>query len=281
MSEGFLSRWARRKEAVKAAEQAEQLQAPVPSAQISGLPEIGPLPAQIGQARSGWGGVRGRGGAEGTTSPHPEPPPPPASSPQGGREERAPDARVLGDRGSASEDSDKAENPLADLPSLDALTPETDLTPFLRTGVPSALRNAALRRMWSLDPSIRDFVSEAREYAYDWNTPGGVPGLGPLLPGDDVKAMLGRLFRDPAAEASPEPAALAEAAPEEAREDPTHETSAASPEAADAPDRGDATDGETPALQAPVVTAASVQPTMADTPRPESRLRRHGGAMPG
>ncbi len=52
--------------------------------------------------------------------------------------------------------------------------------------------------MWSLDPGIRDFVSEAREYAYDWNTPGGVPGLGPLLPSDDVKAMLARLFRDPA-----------------------------------------------------------------------------------
>ncbi|MBL7309634.1 DUF3306 domain-containing protein, partial [Escherichia coli] len=80
------------------------------------------------------------------------------------------------------------------LPSLEALTAETDLTPFLRAGIPAVLRNAALRRMWSLDPAIRDFVSEAREYAYDWNSPGGVPGLGPLLPSDDVQAMLGRLL---------------------------------------------------------------------------------------
>ena len=48
--------------------------------------------------------------------------------------------------------------------------------------------------MWSLDPAIRDYVGEAREYAYDWNVPGGVPGNGPLLPTDDVGAMLGRIF---------------------------------------------------------------------------------------
>ena len=83
---------------------------------------------------------------------------------------------------------------LARLPSLDALTATTDLAPFLRAGVPRALRNAALRRMWSLDPAIRDFVSEAREYAYDWNTPGGVPGSGGLIPAEEVRAMVERVF---------------------------------------------------------------------------------------
>ncbi|SFU65424.1 Protein of unknown function [Methylobacterium sp. 174MFSha1.1] len=83
---------------------------------------------------------------------------------------------------------------LAQLPSLDALTAATDLTPFLRAGVPRALRNAALRRMWSVDPAIRDFVSEAREYAYDWNTPGGVPGTGGLISAEEVQAMVERVF---------------------------------------------------------------------------------------
>ncbi|SEO82481.1 Protein of unknown function [Methylobacterium sp. ap11] len=83
---------------------------------------------------------------------------------------------------------------LAALPSLDTLTAATDLAPFLRAGVPRVLRNAALRRMWSVDPAIRDFVSEAREYAYDWNTPGGVPGTGGLIPAEEVRAMVERVF---------------------------------------------------------------------------------------
>ena len=44
--------------------------------------------------------------------------------------------------------------------------------------------------MWSLDPNIRDFVSEAREYAYDWNVPGGVPGSGGALPpADEIRKL--------------------------------------------------------------------------------------------
>ena len=85
---------------------------------------------------------------------------------------------------------------IAALPKIDELTPETDITVFLRKGVPEFLKNAALRRMWSLDPSIRDYVGDARDYAYDWNVLGGVPGNGPLLPGDDVEAMVGQTFGD-------------------------------------------------------------------------------------
>ena len=93
---------------------------------------------------------------------------------------------------------------LAALPSLDTLTAATDLAPFLRAGVPRVLRNAALRRMWSVDPAIRDFVSEAREYAYDWNTPGGVPGTGGLIPAEEVRAMVERVFGDQPAAAEPD-----------------------------------------------------------------------------
>jgi hypothetical protein len=82
-------------------------------------------------------------------------------------------------------------------PSVDALTPEADISAFLRKGVPETLRNAALRRMWVLDPAIRDHVGDARDYAWDWNTPGGVPGHGPLAPTDEAYATLERMFTAP------------------------------------------------------------------------------------
>ncbi len=94
-----------------------------------------------------------------------------------------------GDAGAGSHSELSAEE-LEQLPRVEDLTAATDITPFLRDRVPKALRNAALRRMWSLDPSIREYVGDARDYAYDWNTPGGVPGSSPLLPTDDVKEML-------------------------------------------------------------------------------------------
>jgi len=183
-----------------------------------------------------------------------------------------------------------AEGPVLDLPSLEALTAETDLTPFLRAGIPAALRNAALRRMWSLDPAIRDFVSEAREYAYDWNSPGGVPGLGPLLPSDDVQAMLGRLLGG-AARATPGSAETRDSQPDGSPEpDQTPEC----PLAADpAPPESDPQD-QAPALSAPAATVQQAAPASPDPgaardavpavaqqePSPGPRLRRHGGAMP-
>lgn len=82
---------------------------------------------------------------------------------------------------------------IAALPKIDELTADTDITAFLRRGVPEGLRNAALRRMWTLDPAIRDFVGHARDYAYDWNTPGGVPGSGTVR-SDEAMAMVRHVF---------------------------------------------------------------------------------------
>lgn len=100
---------------------------------------------------------------------------------------------------------------LAALPRLEDLTPETDLTPFLRAEVPGGLRNAALRRMWTLDPAIRDRVGDALDYAYDWNLPGSVPGSGPLLASDDVQAMLRTIVGPPQSERGGAPSAIADA----------------------------------------------------------------------
>ena len=67
---------------------------------------------------------------------------------------------------------------LAALPSIDLFTIDTDIRPFLQKRVPLAMRNAALRKKWLLTPAIRDHADPAVDYAWDWNTPGGVPGDG-------------------------------------------------------------------------------------------------------
>jgi hypothetical protein len=82
------------------------------------------------------------------------------------------------------------------LPKLEDLTPSTDMTLFFKKGVPEVLRNAALRKMWALDPAIRDYRSEALDYAYDWNAPGGVPGGGDLPVDFDSREMVARIFGD-------------------------------------------------------------------------------------
>ena len=79
---------------------------------------------------------------------------------------------------------------LSNLPKLEELTATTDITGFLRKGVPEHLRNAALRKSWALDPAIRDYVNPALDYAYDWNTPGGVPGNSAIGAGTDVARMV-------------------------------------------------------------------------------------------
>src|SRR5205085_7861397 len=59
------------------------------------------------------------------------------------------------------------------------ITGETDITAFLRKGIPQDLSRAALRRAWETDPAIRDFVGLA-ENAWDFNDPNAMPGFGPL-----------------------------------------------------------------------------------------------------
>jgi len=89
---------------------------------------------------------------------------------------------------------------LSTLPKLEELTASTDITAFLRKGVPEHLRNAALQKSWALDPAIRNYVNPALEYAYDWNTPGGVPGGGELGAGVDVARLVSQIMGEPAAE---------------------------------------------------------------------------------
>lgn len=89
---------------------------------------------------------------------------------------------------------------LSSLPKLEEITEATDITGFLRKGVPESVRNAALRKSWALDSAVRNYVNPALDYAYDWNTPGGVPGNSELAAGADiVKMVLQIMGSDPVA----------------------------------------------------------------------------------
>ena len=76
----------------------------------------------------------------------------------------------------------------ASLPSIDSIGANTDVTAFLRPGVPPELTRAALRRAWSNDPAIRDFVGLV-ENGWDFNDPQAMPGFGPIDPVDVARLI--------------------------------------------------------------------------------------------
>jgi Protein of unknown function (DUF3306) len=76
----------------------------------------------------------------------------------------------------------------ATLPPIDSIEAGTDITAFLRAGVPAELTRAALRRAWAADPAIRDFIGPS-ENAWDFTVPGAIPGFGPLSAEDASTLM--------------------------------------------------------------------------------------------
>lgn len=154
---------------------------------------------------------------------------------------------------------------LPDLPPIETLTNASDFRPFMRPGVADTLRLAALRRLWALDPAIRDFVGPARDYAWDWNVPGDVPGSGPLLDSDDVQRLVARIFGDDTAEAAGPVSNVSETSPTAA----AIATDSGSSPAAAVEDR--------PTVQLATQNAVPEVNPAATAP---VRTRRHGGAMP-
>ncbi|NNM74812.1 DUF3306 domain-containing protein [Enterovirga aerilata] len=201
----------------------------------------------------------------------------------GAEREETPDApEPRPDEAALATDETLPEEELALLPRIEDLTPESDISGFLRKGVPEVLRKAALRRMWSLDPAIRDYVGDARDYAWDWNVPGGVPGGGPLGLADDITDRLDRMFSalsDHAPGATPgrETGRGGPEAPEASPESrPEQVAAGGSPPAI--PPSGTASPGE-PA--GGTGTAVAVSAREENAPDPAQRpLRRHGAAIP-
>jgi hypothetical protein len=173
---------------------------------------------------------------------------------------------------------------LSSLPKLEDLTATTDITAFLRKGVPESLRNAALRKSWALDPAIRNYVNPALDYAYDWNTPGGVPGSSEIGAGMDVARLVSQIM---GGESVAEPQSSANEPRSALVADPTHFAA------------NSALQKTEPDLPAPAVRLSSdvqklsdnaeVAPTKAvpaqetgesNTAAPQQAVRRHGSAKP-
>jgi hypothetical protein len=121
-------------------------------------------------------------------------------------ESAALDSRLRGnERNSDFDDGKEPEFDLSTLPSLDSITAETDVRVFLQKGIPADLTRAALRRAWTADPNIRDFM-EVAENQWDFATGSDIPGFGPMRATDDIRQMLADIFGD-----GPKPPTEAEA----------------------------------------------------------------------
>jgi len=169
---------------------------------------------------------------------------------------------------------------LSSLPKLEEMTGTTDITGFLRKGVPEQLRNAALRQSWALDPAIRNYVNPALEYAYDWNTPGGVPGSGEIGAGMDVARLVSQIMGTGESVAEASTSAVDPAA------------DCADPASLPAPDAGQETASDLPTqtvrrgeeglseAQNPGTEAVRAGGPDADHAASQQSVRRHGSAKP-
>jgi hypothetical protein len=156
-----------------------------------------------------------------------------------------------------------------DLPNIEELTAESDFKAFLQKGVPEELRRLALRKLWTADPAIRDFI-EVAENQYDFNA-GHVPGFGALAPDVDIGKLLAQATGATPTPDTPDAQSDVRQSVAQSQADASSEMSAVEPQAAERPlDSGcSATEpaqkvAELPAEQAPE--------------RPSRR--RHGGALP-
>ena len=183
---------------------------------------------------------------------------------------------------SSIEEAAKAPQPAFDpatLPSIESITAASDISPFLRAGVPAELTRAALRRVWTADPAIRDFVGLS-ENAWDFTDPNAIPGFGPLELTEEVRAMITRAVEQIGAVAEPRPP---DAPPEEAN---SNDSSAlkSEPQSADAPLPSTGGVGLA-SEQSPLQSNEEIAVVQHDVRRGDQEQkplprRGHGGALP-
>lgn len=165
------------------------------------------------------------------------------------------------------------------LPDIEELTAESDLAAFLRKGVPNSLRSAAMRKMWSLDPAIRDHIGLS-EYAWDFNQPGSMTGFGPLTANESVAEFLSTM-----SDGTP---------PKVSRAEPQPEASMPASDIPDEPHSCDEADEAAVTTGQPDLENRLSEPEPAEETEARSgtepqnsegsiqsiKWKRHGGAMP-
>jgi len=161
----------------------------------------------------------------------------------------------------------------ASLPPLDSITAQTDISAFLKPGVPPDLARAALRRVWSTDPAIRDFIGPV-ENGWDFNDPSGIPGFGPIDAGD-VARLLAQVIGAP-----PEPAAAQKVASIESKCGAVSADAAEQVPQDEAASTNEAATPEEDFVQRNEGDVASQNDCDARKNFPPSGRRGHGGALP-
>ena len=165
------------------------------------------------------------------------------------------------------------------LPPIETIGAGSDIRPFLAKGVPADLTRAALRRAWSADPAIRDFIGLS-ENSWDFNALGGVPGFGSLAL-EDARRLLAQIIEETKALGPGRPAAgrlLDDQAPVPCGE--SHETTAGSVADQMKLDRDPDADQERPMPRGgrgDIAVQHEGEEREPDRPGPR---RRHGGALP-
>ena len=162
---------------------------------------------------------------------------------------------------------------LSNLPPIESIDAATDITAFLRKGIPQELSRAALRRAWETDPAIRDFIGLA-ENAWDFNDPNAMSGFGPLdYTEEQLAALVDRVVGGVRAAAEQ----LATTMPEKIQ-DAELAVSDERPEPIAAPQPAQAVSTEQSLVS---VAAAQPQgPDEATDDAPAARPRTHGSALP-
>lgn len=168
------------------------------------------------------------------------------------------------------------------LPPIDSITALSDVRDFLRAGVPAELARAALRRAWSADPAIRDFVGLS-ENAWDFTAPDSIPGFGPLEDTPEIRALVDRIVGNvrEAAQALPdEPSPVTQNAAGAATSPQPQVTERASPERRADDATGDApADAATPRGDSLIDIAAQNESDAPQRDHPRPR-RARGAALP-
>jgi hypothetical protein len=162
----------------------------------------------------------------------------------------------------------------ASLPPIESIGARSDILPFLAAGVPAELTRAALRRAWSADPTIRDFIGLS-ENSWDFTAPGGVPGFGSLA-AEDARRLLERIMDT--ADRPDSPRALAEGFHRVGL--PVAESSRQANDPA--PDQMKPVRGADAGQRDPMPSTEARNTEMQherESP-PPLRRRRHGGALP-
>jgi len=188
----------------------------------------------------------------------------------------------LGDPTSAPPSSaireDEPELDLSSLPPIDAITAATDITAFLRKGIPQELTRAALRRAWTADPAIRDFVGLA-ENAWDFNDPQAMPGFGPLDCSEtELAAWVDRIVGGVRKIAEKASESLSDASVEPSDGSAKSAAELCEPEISTA---ADVVDQSAALASPPVVLQPATEERVERDINPVSvRRRAHGGALP-